>query len=263
MNRYHVPLFHTESGNDYFEARYYGSSMGRFMSPDYTGDNDDPTAIPYGDLENPQSLNLYGYVNNNPLSNIDNDGHVPCGGTANITIVVTPNGSSMSQSADDCPNGSLSWLDEQFLNSLRNANMRPTQPRPPQNTNAGINNQTFANYMDSHAQSHSTGYCARACRMGMEAGGLNTNGRPADAKNYGPFLLQHGYHVVPGTDYFGNQQQGDVAVFQPAPGHSESGHIEMWDGHQWVSDFKQRNFSPYGGLGPSDLNFKIYRQGSQ
>ncbi len=26
-----------ESGNDYFEARYYGSSMGRFMSPDPSG----------------------------------------------------------------------------------------------------------------------------------------------------------------------------------------------------------------------------------
>jgi RHS repeat-associated protein len=24
----------SESGNDYFEARYFGSSMGRFLSPD-------------------------------------------------------------------------------------------------------------------------------------------------------------------------------------------------------------------------------------
>jgi RHS repeat-associated protein len=27
----------TESGNDYFGARYYASSMGRFMSPDPSG----------------------------------------------------------------------------------------------------------------------------------------------------------------------------------------------------------------------------------
>ena len=26
----------TESGNDYFGARYYSSSMGRFMSPDWS-----------------------------------------------------------------------------------------------------------------------------------------------------------------------------------------------------------------------------------
>jgi RHS repeat-associated protein len=48
-----------ESGNDYFGARYYASSMGRFLSPDWSAS---PVGIPYGDLENPQSLNLYGYV---------------------------------------------------------------------------------------------------------------------------------------------------------------------------------------------------------
>ncbi len=32
-------------------------------------------AIPYADLSNPQSLNLYGYVRNNPLSTADKDGH--------------------------------------------------------------------------------------------------------------------------------------------------------------------------------------------
>jgi guanyl-specific ribonuclease Sa len=42
------------------------------MSPDWS---EDPTAIPYADKENPQSLNLYGYVGNNPLSRSDSDGH--------------------------------------------------------------------------------------------------------------------------------------------------------------------------------------------
>jgi len=64
----------SESGNDYFGARYYASSMGRFMSPDWA---DKPEAVPYSDLTNPQSLNLYGYVNNNPLSKADKDGHCP------------------------------------------------------------------------------------------------------------------------------------------------------------------------------------------
>ena len=65
----------TESGLDYFGARYYGSSMGRFMGPDYS---DDPDPVPFADLSNPQSLNLYGYVQNNPLSNTDPNGHVRC-----------------------------------------------------------------------------------------------------------------------------------------------------------------------------------------
>jgi len=31
--------------------------------------------VPYADLTNPQSLNLYSYVKNNPLSHVDVDGH--------------------------------------------------------------------------------------------------------------------------------------------------------------------------------------------
>jgi RHS repeat-associated protein len=53
-----------ESGNDYFGARYYASSMGRFMSPDPMG----------GHLEDPQTLNRYVYVRNNPLSLTDPTG---------------------------------------------------------------------------------------------------------------------------------------------------------------------------------------------
>jgi RHS repeat-associated protein len=64
-----------ESGNDYFGARYYASGMGRFMSPDWSA-KEDP--VPYAKLDNPQSLNLYGYVQNNPLTRVDADGHQSC-----------------------------------------------------------------------------------------------------------------------------------------------------------------------------------------
>ncbi|MGA2832005.1 MAG: RHS repeat-associated core domain-containing protein [Terracidiphilus sp.] len=65
----------TESGNDYFGARYYASAMGRFLSPDWASD---PTAVPYATYANPQTLNLYNYMRNNPLGGVDPDGH--CGG---------------------------------------------------------------------------------------------------------------------------------------------------------------------------------------
>jgi len=64
----------TESGNDYFEARYYSSAMGRFMSPDWSA-KEEP--VPYAKLDDPQSLNLYAYVYNNPLARADADGHWP------------------------------------------------------------------------------------------------------------------------------------------------------------------------------------------
>jgi RHS repeat-associated protein len=62
----------SESGNDYFGARYYASSMGRFMSPDWSAKQE---PVPYAKLDNPQSLNLYAYVLNNPLTHVDPDGH--------------------------------------------------------------------------------------------------------------------------------------------------------------------------------------------
>jgi hypothetical protein len=48
--------------------------MGRWMSADWSA-KEDP--VPYAKLDNPQSLNLYGYVLNNPLSKADADGHCP------------------------------------------------------------------------------------------------------------------------------------------------------------------------------------------
>ena len=58
----------TESGLDYFGARHYSSTMGRFMSPD-------PGWFFAADPSNPQSWNGYAYAMNNPLSNVDPDGY--------------------------------------------------------------------------------------------------------------------------------------------------------------------------------------------
>jgi RHS repeat-associated protein len=62
----------TESALDYFGARYYSSQFGRFMTPDWDAA---PTTVPYADFGNPQSLNLYTYVGNNPITTFDTDGH--------------------------------------------------------------------------------------------------------------------------------------------------------------------------------------------
>jgi RHS repeat-associated protein len=55
------------TGLDNFGARYNSSSFGRFMSPD-------PKPITKKLLANPQDLNLYSYVVNNPVANLDPDG---------------------------------------------------------------------------------------------------------------------------------------------------------------------------------------------
>jgi len=58
----------SESGNDYFGARYYSSSVGRWLSPDSLNLTDDR-------LLNPSNtLNKYAYGANNPLKYLDLDG---------------------------------------------------------------------------------------------------------------------------------------------------------------------------------------------
>ncbi|MGA2900737.1 MAG: RHS repeat-associated core domain-containing protein, partial [Candidatus Acidiferrales bacterium] len=58
----------SESGLDNFGARYNASTMGRFMSPDPLG----------GRLIDPQTLNKYSYVINNPLRYTDPTGLYVC-----------------------------------------------------------------------------------------------------------------------------------------------------------------------------------------
>ena len=61
-----------ESNLDEFGARYYSSNIGRFMTPDWAAR---PTAVPYAVFGDPQSLNLYTYVENGPVNRADADGH--------------------------------------------------------------------------------------------------------------------------------------------------------------------------------------------
>jgi RHS repeat-associated protein len=66
----------TQQNLDDFEARYYSSQFGRFQSADWSAI---PAPIPYADLGNPQTLNLYAYVKNNPINLTDPTGHQPEG----------------------------------------------------------------------------------------------------------------------------------------------------------------------------------------
>ena len=66
-----------ETGNDNFGARSYISRFGRFLSVDWSAV---PAPVPYANLTNPQTLNLYSFVADNPATFADLDGHVSQGG---------------------------------------------------------------------------------------------------------------------------------------------------------------------------------------
>jgi RHS repeat-associated protein len=62
----------TETGNDDFGARYYSNRFGRWLSSDWSAS---PVPVPYANLLNPQTLNLYAMVSDDPETFADLDGH--------------------------------------------------------------------------------------------------------------------------------------------------------------------------------------------
>lgn len=63
--RYSGELWDSSTGLQYLRARWYDPSIGRFITQDTYE----------GDITNPLSLNLYAYVDNNPLTRWDPSGH--------------------------------------------------------------------------------------------------------------------------------------------------------------------------------------------
>ena len=61
-----------ETGLYNYGARYYSPGLGRFITPDWSAKL---APVPYANFSDPQTLNLYGYVRNNPASLPDRDGH--------------------------------------------------------------------------------------------------------------------------------------------------------------------------------------------
>ena len=120
--------YDSESNLDNFSARFDSSSMGRFMTPDWA---EKATSVPYADFGNPQSLNLYAFVKNNPTSFADLDGHCGAGGngTERPCLVDAPNktdsGGSWWNRTKDGDNPCRC-----FANGGQNQNKK--NPSPPQ-----------------------------------------------------------------------------------------------------------------------------------
>lgn len=108
-------------------------------------------------------------------------------------------------------------------------------------------------YLNKNVQPKSIGKCAAYVRKAIEAGGLSTNGRPVSAYMYKDFLPKIGFKEIAEisgklkqkewTDK--NAKSGDIAVMD----NGKHGHICMYNGKQWVSDFIQNNMWVYKGDG--------------
>lgn len=101
-------------------------------------------------------------------------------------------------------------------------------------------------HLDANAHDASQHRCARYVREAIEQGGGTTIGRTESAKDYGPLLERAGFSQVAtdGSIDAYRPQAGDVAVFQNTTGTSDAGHMQMYNGSRWVSDFRQPSFYP-------------------
>jgi RHS repeat-associated protein len=99
-------VLEAETGLDYFGARYYSGAMGRFTSPDplpwwnwqRSGQEEDRRQFE-AYISNPQSWNMYAYVDNNPLSHTDPTGMNACGTSDDSSCTVTVTITSRSKDA--------------------------------------------------------------------------------------------------------------------------------------------------------------------
>lgn len=119
-------------------------------------------------------------------------------------------------------------------------------------------------HLDRHAQRQSTGQCARYVRQALQAGGLNLKPPyPASAKYYGRYLEDYGFSPVapkPPANY--SAQRGDIIVIQPYSIAQPHGHIAIFNGARWVSDFIQRSGDIWPGPGyrQHKPDYEIYRR---
>ena len=120
----------------------------------------------------------------------------------------------------------------------------------------------FIDHLRSNADKvgYGKGKCAYHVRLALAAGGYEPAVRPVHAKDWGPSLVRAGFRKMNVNDLTRYKpMKGDVAVIQ-ATTRRTSGHIQAYDGSEWVSDFVQKNgFWPGPEYRKETPDYAIYR----
>ena len=116
--------------------------------------------------------------------------------------------------------------------------------------NFSYNPEKSAVYVTDNALSKSHTCCAWFVMRAMQAGGCPIGIYPA--YYYSKVLPKYGFKVIDTKNY----KKGDIIVF-PAIKNHIFGHIAIWNGEQWVSDFKQKSMFPASGY--RFTKYKIFR----
>ena len=123
----------TETGNDDFGARYYTSRFGRWLSADWSNV---PVPVPYANLTNPQTLNLYAMVSDDPETSADLDGHTDQASYGNsgagVQTCASSGAGASGTTASGCGNNaSASQVQNQNQQKYDPAKSGPEDPANP------------------------------------------------------------------------------------------------------------------------------------
>ena len=105
----------------------------------------------------------------------------------------------------------------------------------------GYDIEKAVNYINDNAELKSLSNCALYVRKAINAGGIKNIFGHAFEYYDTDKLVNFGFKKI-GTDIDSIQlKKGNIVAFGSVSGHSY-GHIAMYNGTQWVSDFKQNSF---------------------
>lgn len=97
----------------------------------------------------------------------------------------------------------------------------------------------------SVALSRSSGYCARYVRKALQLAGYEFTPNPSAYQYASRGTLSNAGFSKISNDM--PPQVGDVVVYDGSSKHPH-GHIQIFDGNDWISDFRQNSISPYSGV---------------
>ena len=126
-------------------------------------------------------------------------------------------------------------------------------------TNTGMGNPMLnaMRYAKKHAKTESSGYCARYVANALEYAGIKFQRQPSAYMYHTNGILKKAGFGLVSTSMSGySPQPGDVCVIGRFNNHKH-GHICIYDGKNWISDFVQRTPSPYRD-GPGPMYFYRY-----
>ena len=112
-------------------------------------------------------------------------------------------------------------------------------------------------HLTEHGRKTSIHCCAWYTMRALQAGGCPAIILPAQWYRFFMPLVQ--FEELKLVDY--HPMAGDVVVFERPSWKSWSkisqwwGHVAMYNGEQWISDFKQKNMNPY----KRNVSYRIYR----